>query len=50
MIAEKAADLILKNTPLAPANVEYYQHSSIPAAVSLPHAPVQEPGEALAAV
>jgi choline dehydrogenase len=27
MIAEKSADLILGNTPLAPANVDFYRHS-----------------------
>jgi choline dehydrogenase len=26
MIAEKAADLILGNTPLAPARVDFYRH------------------------
>jgi choline dehydrogenase len=26
MVAEKAADLILGNTPLAPSNVDFYQH------------------------
>ena len=26
MIAEKAADLILQNTPLPPANTEFYRH------------------------
>jgi len=26
MIAEKAADLILGNTPLPPASVEFYRH------------------------
>jgi choline dehydrogenase len=26
MIAEKAADLILGNTPLPPADVEFYRH------------------------
>ncbi len=26
MVAEKAADLILGNTPLPPAAVEYYRH------------------------
>ena len=26
MVAEKAADLIIGNTPLAPANVSYYRH------------------------
>ena len=28
MIAEKAADLILGNTPLPPQNVEFYRHGS----------------------
>ena len=27
MIAERAADLILGNTPLAPAEVEFYRHA-----------------------
>jgi choline dehydrogenase len=27
MIAEKSADLILGNTPLAPASVEFYTHA-----------------------
>jgi choline dehydrogenase len=27
MIAEKAADLIMQNTPLPPANVDFYRHS-----------------------
>jgi choline dehydrogenase len=26
MIAEKAADIILGNTPLAPSSAEFYQH------------------------
>ena len=26
MVAEKAADLILGNTPLAPENIEFYRH------------------------
>jgi len=26
MVAEKAADLILGNTPLAPSDVGFYQH------------------------
>jgi len=26
MVAEKAADLILGNTPLAPSTVEFYRH------------------------
>jgi choline dehydrogenase len=26
MLAEKAADLILGNTPLEPENVEFYRH------------------------
>ena len=30
MVAEKAADLILGNAPLAPANVEFYRHSPSP--------------------
>ncbi len=34
MIAEKAADLILGNTPLPPANVEFYRHR--PAEQSVP--------------
>jgi choline dehydrogenase len=29
MIAEKAADLILGNTPLPPADVEFYRHAPI---------------------
>jgi choline dehydrogenase len=28
MIAEKAADLILGNTPLAPIPVEFYRHTA----------------------
>jgi choline dehydrogenase len=31
MLAEKAADLILGNTPLAPADVEFYRHGISPA-------------------
>jgi choline dehydrogenase len=31
MLAEKAADLILGNTPLAPADVEFYRHGVSPA-------------------
>ncbi len=31
MLAEKAADLILGNTPLAPAGVEFYRHGVSPA-------------------
>jgi choline dehydrogenase len=27
MVAEKAADLILGKTPLAPENIEFYRHS-----------------------
>jgi choline dehydrogenase len=27
MVAEKAADIILGNTPLAAANVEFYRHA-----------------------
>ena len=27
MVAEKAADLILGNTPLPPENVEFYRHA-----------------------
>ena len=27
MLAEKAADLILGNTPLPPAEVEFYRHA-----------------------
>jgi hypothetical protein len=42
MIAEKAADLILGNTPLEPLHVEYYKHG-----VS-PPPPVQAPQEAVA--
>ena len=30
MVAEKAADLILGNTPLAPEHVPYYRHQSKP--------------------
>jgi choline dehydrogenase len=29
MLAEKAADLILGNTPLAPENVEFYRHQKV---------------------
>jgi len=29
MIAEKAADLILGNTPLAPANVPFFRHDPV---------------------
>jgi choline dehydrogenase len=28
MLAEKAADLILGNTPLAPATVDFYRHGA----------------------
>jgi choline dehydrogenase len=28
MLAEKAADLILSNTPLPPESVEFYKHST----------------------
>jgi choline dehydrogenase len=28
MVAERAADLILGNTPLPPATVEFYRHRS----------------------
>jgi choline dehydrogenase len=28
MTAEKAADLILGNTPLAPSTIEFYRHQS----------------------
>jgi choline dehydrogenase len=28
MLAEKAADLILGNTPLAPEHVDWYRHGS----------------------
>jgi choline dehydrogenase len=31
MTAEKAADLILGNTPLAAERVEFYRHESAPA-------------------
>jgi choline dehydrogenase len=36
MLAEKAADLILGNQPLAPAHVDFYRHtpSSSPAPVT----------------
>jgi choline dehydrogenase len=34
MIAEKAADLILGNTPLAPEPIEFYRHPK-PAAVGV---------------
>jgi choline dehydrogenase len=42
MTAEKAADLILGNTPLEPLNVEYYRHGVSPAP------PVQAPAAAVA--
>jgi choline dehydrogenase len=29
MMAEKAADLILENTPLAPEALEFYRHASV---------------------
>ena len=32
MVAEKAADLILGNTPLPPATVDFYRHEAQPAA------------------
>ncbi len=31
MTAEKSADLILGNTPLAPEPVEWYRHGQVPA-------------------
>jgi choline dehydrogenase len=34
MVAEKAADLILGETPLPPATVEFYRHAPLPAAPS----------------
>jgi choline dehydrogenase len=31
MIAEKAADLIMGNTPLTPEAIAFYRHSDLPA-------------------
>jgi len=30
MVAEKAADLILGNTPLEPSEAEFYRHRPVP--------------------
>jgi choline dehydrogenase len=39
MVAEKAADLILGNTPLAAEPVEFYRHGESPSPVSADSAP-----------
>jgi choline dehydrogenase len=44
MVAEKAADLILGNTPLPPEPVTFYRHAGRPAGSPAPGGPQREPG------
>jgi choline dehydrogenase len=43
MVAEKAADLILGNTPLAPLDLPYYRHGDADRPLSTPTAPLPAP-------